>query len=128
MANTRVEVDDKAVRALFADWDGPVGEAIATVTDEIEVIAEFLAPVSVKGSVFSPPGHLKEFTRKSLERHTGDDGFVLGLVGAPRFPYDFVATPKSHLGTLNRGRKSRRRPDNYLRTAEESIPFERFEY
>lgn len=126
----RVDVDDRAVRELFADWSGPVGEAIDAVAGEIEVIAEFLAPVSVKGSKFSPPGHLKEFTRKSVGHHYGDDGFVLGLVGAPVYPFAFVANFKSRKGfTRNRGGRTVRRGDNdYLRTAEESIPFEKFTY
>lgn len=123
MTDVTVQISDKAVRDLFSDWSGPVGQAIDEATAEVETVARIAAPVSPKGSVYSPPGNLKAFTRQALEHHYDDQGLVLGLVGAIRYPYNFVATPKSHLGTLNRGHRSRRRPDNYLADALNSAPF-----
>jgi|SRR5579859_8294403 len=128
MADVKVTIDEAAVRALFSDWDGPVGDAIERATREVEDTAKILAPVSPTGSKLSPPGALKASTRQSLERHYDDNGFCMGLVGAPRMPYNPLANPTSHKGwTWNRGRHSTRPGDNnYLDEALNSVPFQTY--
>ena len=126
----RVDVDPAAVRELMSDWNGPVGQAVEQVTAEIEDIARFLAPVGRKGSKFSPPGHLKTWTRQSVEHHYAPDGTVQGLVGAPVYPFAFISNFRSHKGyTVNPrsarhpGRVTTRRADNdYLSRAIEAAP------
>ena len=125
-----VEMNDAAIRELFGDWNGPVGEAVQDVVDEIEIIARGLAPISEVGSKLSPPGFLKLNTRESSEHHYDGDGQIIGLVGAPRYPYNFIANPTSHKGvTANprsgkrRGRASvRKADDDYLVRAIELAP------
>lgn len=126
----KVDISDQAVRELFSDWSGPVGAAIDDAAHEVADIARQLAPVGSKvvrskaGTVYSYPGRLKELTRVSAEHHYDNDGFCLGLVGAPRYPYNFLATPTSHKGfTRNRGGRSvRPAADDYLRRALELAP------
>jgi hypothetical protein len=126
----RVEVDDRAVRELFSDWNGPVGQAVEQVTQIVEDNARILAPISPIGSLFAPRGFLKIRTRTSEEHHYDADGHVIGLVGAPRYPYNFIANPTSHKGyTVNpRSAKhpgrvtTRRATDNYLEDAINSAP------
>lgn len=122
-----VHIDPAAVREIFHDWNGPVGEAVEQVTREVVDIARALAPVSPVGSKFAPPGFLKAGTRTSAEHHYDDQGQVLGLVGAPQYPFNFIA---SHAGiTANprsgrrRGRASvRRATDDYLARAIDAAP------
>lgn len=126
----RVDIDPRAVRELFSDWNGPVGQAVERVADEVLDLARFMAPVSATGSKFAPPGYLKERTHKAVEHHFDDQGLVLGLVGAPRYPFNFLANPTSHKGfTWNPrsgkhpGRPSKRRADDdFLERAIEAAP------
>jgi hypothetical protein len=126
----RVEVDPAAVRELFADWNGPVGRAVQQVVDIVEDIARMEAPVSPVGGKFSPPGFLKSATRESDEHHFDDEGHVLGLVGAPGYPYSFISTFRSHKGYTVNPRSARHpgrvttRParDDYLARAIEAAP------
>jgi hypothetical protein len=130
MTEIRVDVDPAAVRELFGDWNGPVGQAVQRVTEVIESIAKMEAPVSRDGSKFAWPGYLKAFTRESAEHHYDDEGHVLGLVGAPSYPYSFIANPASRKGyTVNPrsakrpGRATRRKADDrYLERAIEAAP------
>jgi len=94
----------------------PVGQAIADAAQAVEDTAKIIAPVSAKGSPLSPPGTLKARTRVSEGRHHDPvTGYVLGLVGSPRYPYNFVANPSSKKGyTFNRGRRSTRWADDRL--------------
>lgn len=121
----RVVIDERAVAELARDWSGPVGDAIDQVTGELADLARTEAPVSATGSKGSPPGALKLFTRESLEHHHDDLGNILGLVGAPRYPYNFLANPTSHKGyTRNRGGRSvRRADDDYLNRVVDQYPF-----
>jgi hypothetical protein len=124
----RVDVDQRAVAELFRDWNGPVGEAVQQVTEIVEDTARFLAPVSPVGSKFAPPGFLKTWTRQSIEHHYDPQtGEIRGLVGAPQYPFNFIA---SHSGfTANPrsgkhpGRGSRRKAtDDYLARAIDAAP------
>ena len=90
---TDVTIDEAAVAAMFSDWSGDIGRYIASLTDEAEASAKALAPVSVRGSRYAPPGTLKRQIH-SVYGH-GDDGAVMGLVGISRsatkgYPYSFV--------------------------------------
>ena len=130
MADVRIEIDERAIRELFSDWNGPVGQAIEQVTREVADIARSLVPISPIGSLFAPRGFLKEHTRTSEEHHYDDQGNVIGLVGAPRLPYNMIANPTSHKGyTVNpRSAKhpgrytTRRADDNYLERAIDLAP------
>jgi len=115
---------------MFSSWDGPVGQAVQEVTDEIEWLARLAAPVSPVGSKFSPPGTLKVLTRTSVEHHYTDDGHVFGLIGAPVYPFAFISNFRSGKGfTWNArsgkhpGRRSfRKADDNYLQRAIDAAP------
>ncbi len=128
MTEVRVVVDERAVRELFSDWNGPVGKAVAAMTDEVEAAARIMAPVSARGSKYAWPGYLKAWTREAVEHHYDDQGFVLGLVGAPVYPYAFVSNFHSRKGyTVNRGHRSvRRADDRYLDDALDSVPYRIF--
>jgi hypothetical protein len=124
----RVDIDPRAVDELFRDWHGPVGQAVQQVVDEVVGLARSMAPVSPVGSRYAPPGYLRDFTRESAEHHYDPDtGNVLGLVGAPQYPFNFIA---SHSGfTANPrsgkhpGRGSRRKAtDDYLARAIDAAP------
>ena len=121
-------VDDRAVRDLFTSWDSAVGEAVQEVVDEIEAIAFAAAPISEVGSKFSPPGHLKAFTRQSIEHHYDDaTGEVLGLIGAPAFPYSFIASKSGFTHNPRSGRHPgrgsvRKADDDYLQRAIDAAP------
>jgi hypothetical protein len=127
MADPRVEVDEDAIAAMFSDWGSDVGQAIAEATDLVSAVARLAAPVSRKRPTGkaarrygNEPGYLKANTRKATTLHHDDDtGFVLGLVGAVRYPYNFIANPASHKGfTVNRGHRSiRKGDDDYLDAA-----------
>lgn len=126
----RVEVDEQAVRELFSDWHGPVGQAVGEVVQIVEDTARALAPVSPIGSEFAPRGFLKEHTQQSAEHHFDDEGQVLGLIGAPRFPFNFVANPTSRKGFTYNARSAkhpgrftvRKAADNYLEDAVDTAP------
>jgi hypothetical protein len=130
VAEIRVDIDERAVEDLFSSWSSPVGQAVQQVTDEIEAIAKMEAPVSRDGSKFAWPGYLKVFTRESQEHHFDDQGHVMGLVGAPSYPYNFIANPASRKGyTVNPrsarrpGRVTRRKADDrYLERAVDAAP------
>lgn len=112
MAN-RVEIDEAAIREMLKDWDSPLGQAIQDAVDVVEDTARVTAPVSPKGSKLAPPGFLKENTRQSLEQHHDDEGIIMGLVGTPRYPGNFISNPTSRKGyTWNRGHGSTRPGDN----------------
>jgi hypothetical protein len=130
MTDIRVDVDPAAVREMWADHHGPVGQAVELVTQMTEGIATDQAPVSPIGSRYAPIGYLKEHTRTSAEHHYDDQGFVIGLVGAPVFPFAFISNFRSRKGyTVNPrsarhpGRMTvRRADDNYLDRAIELAP------
>jgi hypothetical protein len=123
----RVDVDQRAVDELFRDWNGPVGDAVQQVVDEVVGLARSMAPVSPVGSRFAPPGFLRDFTRESAEHHYDEDGHVLGLVGAPQYPFNFIA---SHSGVTANPRSGKRRgrasyrsaDDDYLARAIDAAP------
>lgn len=127
MAEIRVDIDPRAVEELFSDWNGPVGQAVEQVTQIVEDIARLEAPVSPVGSKFAPPGFLKTFTRESEEHHFDDQGHVLGLVGAPRYPFNFIASHAGFTHNPRSGRRPgrgsvRRADDNYLQRAIDAAP------
>lgn len=128
MADNTVNMDEAAIAAMFSDWDGPVGQAIDDATAAVEDLAQTLAPVSPTGSKYAPTGFLKSNVHQAMEHHYGDDGFCLGLVGAPVYPYAFIATEASRKGfTINPGHKSVRPAVNrFLETAIDTVPFETF--
>ena len=107
----------------------PVGQAIADAAQAVEDTAKIIAPVSAKGSPLSPPGTLKARTRVSEGRHHDENGYVMGLVGTPHYPSNFIANPRSRKGyTWNRGRKSARPADDRFleRAARSALPFATF--
>ena len=109
----RVTIDEAAIQAMMRDWDSPLGRAIQDATGIVEDAARISAPVSPKGSKLAPIGFLKAGTRQSLELHHDAEGIIMGLVGTPRYPGNFVSNPTSRKGyTWNRGRKSYRPGDN----------------
>lgn len=124
----RVDVDPAAVGELFRDWNGPVGDAVQQVTAEVVDLARSMAPVSRVGSKFAPPGFLKAFTRESLEHHYSEDGTtILGLAGAPQYPFNFIASHSGYTANPRAGKRpgrgSRRRAaDNYLARAIDAAP------
>jgi hypothetical protein len=125
----RIVVDPAAVRELMRDWSGPVGQAVDAVTQEVADTARFLAPVSPVGSPLAPPGYLRANTRVSAEHHYTDDGSaVLGLAGAPNYPFAFIANDagitRNPRAGKRRGRASvRRATDDFLAAALEAAPF-----
>ena len=128
MTDITVTVDPAALRDLFRSWDGPVGQAVGQVTAEVEEIARFLAPVSATGSKFAPPGYLKSSTRESAEHHYSDDGSsVMGLVGASRYPFNFISAKSGYVANPRSGKRpgkgsSRRADDDFLARAIDSAP------
>lgn len=99
-------VDEQAVRELFSDWTGPVGSAVQECVNEVEHIASGLAPVSPIGSKFAPRGFLRDSVHQSVEHHY-ENGEVIGLVGAARFPLNFLANPTSHKGFTYNARSAK---------------------
>jgi hypothetical protein len=128
MTDITVTVDPAALRDLWRSWDGPVGQAVGQVTAEVEEIARFLAPVSATGSKFAPPGYLKSSTRESAERHYSDDrSSVMGLVGASRYPFNFISAKSGYVANPRSGKhpgraSSRRADDDFLARAIDSAP------
>jgi hypothetical protein len=122
LEGVEAEIEDQ-IQAMLRNWDSPLGRAFQDATDIVEEAARIAAPVSPKGSKLAPIGFLKATTRQSLERHKDDEGIIMGLVGASRYPYNFIANPTSHKGyTWNRGRKSYRKADNdYLKDSLNSL-------
>ena len=121
---TGVEAEaDAQVQAMLRNWDSVIGRAFRDAVDIVEETARIGAPVSPKGSKLAPTGFLKANTRQSLDLHHDDNGIILGLVGAARYPYNFIANPTSHKGyTWNRGRKTFRPGKNdYLPDALNSL-------
>jgi hypothetical protein len=126
----RVDIDQAALRELYTNPDGPVWSAVNQVTEIVQGIAQGLAPVSVIGSKFSPPGNLKLLTRTSAEHHFGDDGMPLGLVGAPLMPYAPISNFRSLKGWTANARSARhpgrftvrKASNDYLVTAIEIAP------
>ncbi len=121
-----VSIDQRAIDAMFSDWDSDVGRAIRAATDVVADAAVAMAPVSPVGSKYAPPGYLKEHTRQAVTLHHGDDGHVLGLVGAVRYPFSFISNAKGYTDNpragRRRGRASRRRAeDNYLGRALDAL-------
>lgn len=104
LGDVRVEMDENAIEAMAKEWSSPVGQAILDATSIVEDTAKVTAPVSPKGSRRAPSGYLKANTRESMTLHHDDNGYVLGLVGAPHFPLDFIRNSVSNKGfTWNRG-------------------------
>lgn len=124
----RVDVDPAALRELLRDWRGPVGVAVDEVAHEVAGIARALAPVSATGSPLSPPGHLKASTRTSAEHHYDDTtGEVLGLVGAPSYPFNFISNAAGFTHNPRSGKRPgrgsvRRADDDYLARAIDEAP------
>jgi len=114
---------DAQVQAMLRDWDSPVGRAFQDAVDIVEEAARITAPISPVGSKLAPAGFLKANTRQSAELHHDDAGIILGLVGAARYPYNFIANPTSDKGfTWNRGRRTTRPGrNNYLPDALNSL-------
>lgn len=109
----KVEIDESAIKEMMRDWESPVGRAIQDATQIVEDTARISAPVSPKGSKLAPIGFLKANTRQSLELHHDADGVIMGLVGSPRYPMNFISNPTSRKGfTWNRGHKTFRPGDN----------------
>lgn len=127
--DNKVEIDPGWIQEAMRDWDSPVGKAIILATEQVSVIAKAKAPVSPVGSLFAPTGFLKSHTGESATRHHDTDGTVLGLVGAPVYPFAFISNFKSRKGfTWNPpGRNGRRtkRPgnNNFLSDALDSLAF-----
>jgi hypothetical protein len=123
-----VTVDPAAVRDLFRDWNGPVGQAVDEVTREVAEIARELAPVSPVGSRFAPPGYLRANTRTSAEHHYDETtGEVLGLVGAPVYPFAFISNDKGFTHNPRSGKRAgrasvRKATDDYLDRALDAAP------
>lgn len=112
-ASVRVEIDEAALQAMIRDWGSPVGEAIREATSIVEDTARITAPVSPVGSKYAPTGFLKAGVHEALDLHHDTDGTILGLVGAPRYPMNFLRNPTSNKGyTWNRGRKTTRPGNN----------------
>jgi hypothetical protein len=126
MASFRTDLSEAGIEAMARDWDSPIGRAVYEATGAIEDEAKLLAPVSATGSRYAPPGHLLAYTRQSEGLHHDElTGYVKGLVGAPRMPYNFIANPTSKKGwTWNRGRKTTRPADDrFLERSANSFPF-----
>jgi hypothetical protein len=123
-----VIVDPAAVREMFRDWGGPVGQAVDEVTREIADIAQALAPVSPHGSRLAPPGFLREHTRPSAEHHYDDaTGEVLGLAGAPVYPFAFISNVHGFTHNPRSGKRPgrgsvRKADDDYLARAVDAAP------
>jgi hypothetical protein len=82
-----VETEIEAqIQVMLRDWDSPLGRVFQDATQIVEDTARIAAPVSPKGSKLAPIGFLKATTRQSLERHHDDEGIIMGLVGASRYP------------------------------------------
>jgi hypothetical protein len=119
-----VEAEIEAqLQVMLRNWDSPLGRVFQDATQIVEDTARIAAPVSPKGSKLAPIGFLKATTRQSLERHHDEDGIIMGLVGASRYPYNFIANPTSHKGyTWNRGRRTFRPGNNdYLKDSLNSL-------
>ena len=127
MAEVRTEGIEAEIEAqiqvMLRNWDSPLGRAFQDAVDIVEDTARISAPVSPVGSKLAPAGFLKANTRQSTELHHDDAGVILGLVGAARYPYNFIANPASQKGfTWNRGRRSTRPGrNNYLPDALNSL-------
>jgi hypothetical protein len=119
-----VEAEIEAqLQVMLRNWDSPLGRVFQDATQIVEDTARIAAPVSPKGSKLAPIGFLKATTRQSLERHHDEDGIIMGLVGASRYPCNFIANPTSHKGyTWNRGRRTFRPGNNdYLKDSLNSL-------
>ena len=104
---TGVEAEaDAQVQAMLRNWDSVIGRAFRDAVDIVEETARIGAPVSPKGSKLAPTGFLKANTRQSLDLHYDEDHVILGLVGVPRYPHNFISSKEGF--TWNRGRKSYR--------------------
>jgi hypothetical protein len=115
LGNVRVEMDEAAIYEMACDWSSPVGEAILDATQVVEDTARISAPVSPKGSKLAPIGYLKAHTSQSETLHNDDNGYVLGLVGAARYPFNFIRNPTSNKGfTWNKNRTKRPGNNRYL--------------
>jgi hypothetical protein len=85
MAELSVE---EQLAEMTSDWDSPIGVAIAEITDELAATMKATAPVSSRGSKYSPPGAMKSSTHGS--RHIGKNSRLYGLASTPRFPGNFI--------------------------------------
>jgi hypothetical protein len=130
MADFRTDISEADIEAMARDWTSPIGEAIADAVQMVADEAEIIAPVSLSGgSKYAPSGFMKANTRAAGNTHYDERGFVQGMVGAPLYPYNFIANPTSRKGfTWNRGKKTRRWADErYLEWAMRSaLPFATF--
>jgi hypothetical protein len=122
LRGVEAEIEDQ-IQVMLRNWDSPLGRVFQDATQIVEDTARIAAPVSPKGSKLAPAGFLKATTRQSLERHHDEDGIIMGLVGASRYPYNFIANPTSHKGyTWNRGRRTFRPGKNdYLKDSLNSL-------
>jgi hypothetical protein len=74
---------------MFSDPDGPVADIIREATERVGEAAKAMAPVSPRGSRYSPPGKLKAGTGAEADLRT-DAESVYGRVNTPSYPYDFI--------------------------------------
>lgn len=127
-----VEIDYEAINEMARSWNSPCGTIIRAATEHVESTMRATAPVSGKGSRYSPPGHLKSTVRTAVPDHHNADGVILGLAGvgvnrsggsypyAARFINMFPATIISNpyidrrTGLPIRGRKKTYRPAHNL--------------
>jgi hypothetical protein len=116
--DVRVDIDLKAIDEMARRWDSPVGEIIRDATSHVEDTQRILAPASLRGSRYSPPGHLKRTIREAEPVHFDDAGYILGLSGTATvrhggsWPYALAFISNDAGRTANRGRRSYRRAEN----------------
>jgi hypothetical protein len=120
---------DVTVNQAGIDWlrtsdDSPLVDVLNDVADIILGEAVGLAPFSARGSKFAPPGFVKSHLTKSGLTHL-DDGSIAVLVGSRTnrhggaWPYPLAFVTGS---TWNRGHRSRRLADKFLRRALDATP------
>jgi hypothetical protein len=110
-----IQMDEEAIRELYSDTEGPIGEIITAATEVVGRYAQATAPVSPTGSKAAPPGFLKGTIGPASQLHHDDvygTGFVMGLAGTHTnrrgggypYPLAFISNPK--MFTWNRGKRS----------------------
>lgn len=110
---SQVQISQAALDELLRDPNGPVADILRHAGDEVAAFAVASAPVSRRGSRYSPPGTLKLRTRRSFDVHVDSDGELAVFVGSPLYPHSFVDSESGF--TRNRGGRSvRAAHDRYL--------------
>lgn len=82
-------IDPAAVAVLFNDPAGPVADILLDAAGRVAETAQVTAPVSSRGSRYSPPGNLKRGTGADDEVSADADG-LYARVHTPSYPYNFV--------------------------------------